>query len=77
MRNPKIEAILAAWFEALHGEPSSRDTALRDLNALLDEIVTKDPRLSRHSIKSALTEQFNSYRQARRQEEDIIRKRVR
>jgi hypothetical protein len=61
VRNPKIEAILDAWYEAERGHPKTRHNAWNRLNQLLDEIRKNTP-YSRDQILDNLFSDFKEYK---------------
>jgi hypothetical protein len=62
-RNPRIEAILQAWFERDHCHPQRRAEANRALNDLLDVIVGESQgMLNRDQILDSLFSQYKDFR---------------
>jgi hypothetical protein len=63
-RNPKIEAILAAWWECDRGERTKRAEAKWRLDQLLDEVIGKQP-FTRDQILDNLHGHYLEYRKSR------------
>jgi len=77
-RNPKIEAILAAKYDAVNCDPAQRAEKYVHLNALLDEIVgLMDGKANRQMVLNNLHGHYVEFCKARRQEEDALRQNIR
>jgi hypothetical protein len=68
-RNPKIEAILAAWFELQRCVPFERAAAERTFNNLLDDVIDEAEKqgtpLTREDLKDYLYSHLKEYRRTR------------
>jgi len=71
-RNPEIESILEAWWQAEHCHHKDRFAALQSLNTLLDKIVVRsDCRYTRDQVLDCLHSQYQELRLQRRKSERV------
>lgn len=69
-RNPKIEAILDAWWDLDHSEPGEKAKNEARLNALLDERIGKNP-FTKEQVLDWLYGHYLEYRKERRSREKL------
>jgi hypothetical protein len=71
-RNPKIEAILTAWWESEHCERTKRAEAENALNRLLDGVVNESQgQFTRDQILDNLFSAYKDYRIEKRRNEQV------
>jgi len=69
-RNPKIEAILEAWWEWEHNEPPARQQAEAKLNRLLDGVIGDSP-YTREQVLDTLWSQYVDYKITRFRQQKV------
>jgi len=69
-RNPKIEAIVEAWYELDHCPHSKRSAAELKLNQLLDQTIGRQP-VTREQLLDHLYSHYLEYRRVRRANEKL------
>ncbi len=68
--SPDVQAILEAWFTAIHDMPDKRAAALEQRNKIIDEVIRANPdrQLSRLDLLHALNDRFHEFERAKRRE---------
>lgn len=70
-RNPRIEAILAAWWDWEHCEHSRRAEAKAQLDALLDDVIRGQPSLNREDVLDHFHGHYLEHRRTRLRNETL------